>query len=69
MNGMSEKDPLLASPPASSNGMTKYINQYKRVEDGSKAFYRKAIRSIYAREFLAEFLATFILVVRNGLHC
>ncbi len=29
-------------------------------------YYAKAIRLIHAREFMAEFLATFILVVRHA---
>lgn len=62
---MSEKDPLLSSHSASNNGFSKYVNQYQRVEDGIKTLYRKAISKIHAREFLAEFLATFILVVRG----
>lgn len=63
---MSEKEPLLLS--SSSLGpsvLTKMAIEEQKVEYSIKSAYSKAIRFIHARHFLAEMLATFILVVRD----
>ena len=56
---MSEKKPL----PLSSF-FTKVIVQKQQAEDKLKSSYARLIRLLHAREFMAELLATFILVVR-----
>lgn len=70
MSSMSEKDPLLYSTSASiANFVSKAVFHVKRTEAVIKNHYSKAIRVIHARKFLAEFLATFILVVRTASPC
>ena len=39
------------------------FNTVKKVEDGGKHAWIKAVKWLHGREFLAEFLATFVLVV------
>lgn len=69
MQEMMEKDPLPTSDEAGKNGyFTKCVDQYMRVENGFKSLYCRAIKIMHARDFLAEFLATFMLVVRGTVH-
>ena len=61
---MSEKEPLLLSSSSLGPGpVSKVLMEIKRVEGMVKSAYIKAVRLIYARDFMAELLATFILVV------
>ena len=67
---MSEKDPLLYSSSSNINVASKVANvvgtvtrPLQEVEAVIKSQYTKAIQRIHARDFFAEFLATFILVV------
>lgn len=65
---MSEKAPIVytdysATTSSKFRGISRCI---ERIEDNielANIYYAKAIRKIHAREFLAEFLATFVLVV------
>ncbi len=59
---MGEKEPLLLSSPPLGPFIT-LITQKQKIETKVKSGYIKFIGLIHAREFLAELLATFILVV------
>ncbi len=58
-----ERTPLLSSSNSTNSDavVKKTVNVIKKIAN----YYAKAIRLIHAREFMAEFLATFILVVRH----
>lgn len=58
-----EKTPLLEEPSYQQGPMEQFVAAENRL----KTYYYKAMSFIRAREFLAEFLATFLLVVRHRL--
>ena len=62
---MSETEPLsLSSSFYGSSAFKKVIVQKQQAEDKVKSSYARLINFLHAREFMAELLATFILVVR-----
>jgi hypothetical protein len=60
-------DKKVSAPSQSRFG--KILQQYQQLVDTTKTYYCKFIHIIHARDFLAEFLGTFILVVRMWLRC
>lgn len=60
-----EKTSLLAS----DNYETDTLAKVRAVENRVKGYYVKGMKFVRAREFMAEFLATFLLVVRHILFC
>lgn len=60
---MSDKKPSTSA--SDGNALSKIKSSLQKVEAKIKAYYIKAIKLIHARHFMAEFLATFILVVSN----
>ena len=62
---MSEKEPplLLSSSSLGPGVLTKLSIEEQKVEYKIKSGYAKLIEFIHARHFMAELLATFILVV------
>ena len=68
---MSEKEQepeqlLLSSSSLGPSVLTKFAIEEQKVEYKIKSSYAKAIQFIHARHFMAELLATFILVVRSS---
>lgn len=49
--------------PFEGNTCWKFVHIYMSVENRLKKKYSKVIKTLHARDFLAEFLATFVLVV------
>lgn len=66
---MADKAPIVYTEYSTkSNKFSRILRCINKVEDSIELFniyYAKAIRHIHARQFLAEFLATFVLVVRE----
>ena len=65
---LSERMSEETSSPPSDSKISKHVARYQRFEDSAKSLYRKAIMKLHARDFLAEFLGTFVLVVRYHTH-
>lgn len=63
---MTENEPMLQSshPPIPSKSRKLVSKHVEYVCASFKKTYAKFIRLIHAQQFLAEFLATFVLVVR-----
>jgi hypothetical protein len=62
----------MSDKKVSSSSQSRFVNivrQYQRLVNAAKTYYCKFIHVIHARDFLAEFLGTFVLVVRMWLWC
>lgn len=63
---MADKAPIVYTEYSTkSNKFSRCINKVEDSIELLNIYYAKAIRHIHARQFLAEFLATFVLVVRE----
>ena len=61
---MNDREPLPSSSEDKKCGcFVKLVDIYSSIENRFKKHYCKVIRTLHGRDFLAEFLATFVLVV------
>lgn len=63
---MSEKERLLTSGTRDRSAMSlhqRVVKMVKKSEDTVKRLWGRSVQAIHGREFFAEFLATFVLIV------